>query len=36
VIPHPFGTRTRDEVRELARQCVGDVVTLVTRKSSDE
>jgi hypothetical protein len=35
VIPHPFGTRTREEVRDLARQCIGDVVTLVTRKTSD-
>ena len=31
VIPHPFGTRTRDEVRDLARQCVADVVTLITK-----
>jgi hypothetical protein len=36
VIPHPFGTRTRDEVRALAQNCVADVVTLVTRKTSDE
>ena len=36
VIPHPFGTRTRDEVRELARQCIADIVTLVTRKTSDQ
>ncbi len=26
VIPHPFGIRTRDEVRQLAEQCVDDVV----------
>lgn len=30
VIPHPFGLRTRDEVREIASQCVDDVVELVT------
>jgi hypothetical protein len=36
VIPHPFGTRTRDEVRELARQCIGDVVTLVTGKNPSQ
>jgi predicted dienelactone hydrolase len=36
VIPHPFGTRTRNEVRDMARQCAADVVALVTRKSSDE
>ena len=30
VIPHPFGLRTREEVREIARQCVDEVVTLVT------
>ena len=29
VIPHPFGLRTRDEVRELAAQCVEDIVRLV-------
>jgi len=34
VIPHPFGTRTRNEVRELARQCVSDVVALITRKEA--
>ena len=30
VIPHPFGLRTRDEVRDIAAQCVGDVVQIVT------
>jgi len=36
VIPHPFGLRTRDEVREMANQCVTDIVTLVTEKGRDE
>jgi hypothetical protein len=36
VIPHPFGTRTRDEVRDMANQCASDVVALVTRESSDD
>jgi hypothetical protein len=36
VIPHPFGLRTRDEVREMAKQCVTDIVTLVTEKGRDE
>jgi len=30
VIPHPFGVRTRDEVRALADACVDDVVKLAT------
>ena len=25
VIPHPFGSRTREEVRALAEQCVIDI-----------
>jgi hypothetical protein len=29
-IPHPFGVRTRDEVRALAAACVDDVVKLAT------
>jgi hypothetical protein len=36
VIPHPFGLRTRDEVREMANQCVTDIVTLITGKDRDE
>ena len=35
VIPHPFGLRTRDEVREMAKQCVTDIVMLVTEKGRD-
>jgi hypothetical protein len=30
VIPHPFGLRTRDEVREIASACVDQVAELVT------
>jgi hypothetical protein len=30
VIPHPFGLRTRDEVRDIASTCVDEVVELVT------
>ncbi len=30
IIPHPFGTRTREQVRELAEACVDDVVKLLT------
>jgi len=29
VIPHPFGIRTRDEVRELAAACVDDIAHLL-------
>ena len=29
VIPHPFGLRTREEVREIASKCVDEVVELV-------
>jgi hypothetical protein len=30
VIPHPFGLRTREQVRDIAAKCVEDVVALVT------
>lgn len=30
VIAHPFGARTRDEVRTLAESCVVEVVKLAT------
>jgi hypothetical protein len=36
VIPHPFGLRTRDEVRRMAAQCVREIVTLVMEGNSDE
>lgn len=29
IIPHPFGSRTRDEIRELAKHCVEEVARLV-------
>jgi len=29
VIPHPFGLRTRDEVRTLAAECVGNIAQLL-------
>jgi len=29
VIPHPFGNRTRDEVRGIAEQCVAEIVKLM-------
>ncbi len=30
VIPHPFGIRTRDEVRDIASKCVDDLADLIT------
>jgi hypothetical protein len=36
VIPHPLGLRTRDEVREMAKRCVTDIVMLITGKDRDE
>ena len=35
VIPHPFGLRTRDEVRAIADQCAGDIVRLATGAATD-
>jgi hypothetical protein len=34
IIPHPFGLRTRDEVREIAAKCVDDLAGLVTGASA--
>jgi hypothetical protein len=34
VIPHPFGNRTRDEVRQLAAGCVDDIVQLICGKGA--
>ena len=31
VIPHPFGLRTREEVRDIANACIDQVVELVTQ-----
>jgi hypothetical protein len=28
IIPHPFGLRTRDEVRQMAEKCVDEIVKL--------
>ena len=30
VIPHPFGIRTRDEVRQMAEQCVDEIARLAS------
>lgn len=30
VIPHPFGGRTREEVRNIAGQCVDDIARLLS------
>jgi hypothetical protein len=30
VVPHPFGLRTRDEIRHIAEKCADDLVALVT------
>jgi predicted dienelactone hydrolase len=32
VIPHPFGSRTPEEVRALALQCVAEIVKLAAAK----
>ena len=34
VVAHPFGLRTRAEVRALAEQCVDDVAKLITGKAA--
>ncbi len=30
VIPHPFGSRTPEQIREIAEKCVDDLAQLVT------
>jgi hypothetical protein len=30
LIPHPFGLRTRDEVREIAAGCIDELARLIT------
>ena len=30
VVPHPFGLRSREEIRDIAEQCTDDLVELVT------
>ena len=32
VIPHPFGSRKREEVRELAEKCVAEIIKLAATK----
>lgn len=34
IVPHPFGSRSREDVRSLARVCVTDVERLVTERGS--
>ena len=34
VIQHPFGIRTRDEVRAMAEKCVLDVARLLSAEAS--
>jgi hypothetical protein len=36
VIPHPFGIRTRDEIRAIAANCVDEVANLLCRKPTGE
>jgi hypothetical protein len=31
VVPHPFGLRSREEIREIAAQCTDDLVRLLTQ-----
>lgn len=31
VIAHPFGLRTREEVRQMAEQCVDDIAKLILK-----
>jgi hypothetical protein len=30
VVPHPFGLRSREEIREIAAKCTDDLVELIT------
>jgi hypothetical protein len=34
VVPHPFGLRSREDIRQIAEQCVDDVVRLVSKAGS--
>ncbi|MGE5522507.1 MAG: hypothetical protein ACM3SS_02245 [Rhodospirillaceae bacterium] len=29
VVPHPFGLRKRDEIRDIATKCVDDIARLI-------
>ena len=33
LMPHPFGLRTREEVKQIAEQCVAQIIALVTRST---
>ena len=35
VVAHPFGLRTRDEVREMAENCVAEIIKLVSGTGSE-
>jgi hypothetical protein len=30
LVPHPFGLRKRDEIRDIAKRCADDIARLVT------
>ena len=34
VVPHPFGLRSREEIRHIAESCVEDVVRLAGKAGS--
>jgi hypothetical protein len=34
VVPHPFGLRSREEIRRIAESCVDDVVSLLATAGS--
>jgi hypothetical protein len=36
LIPHPFGNRSRSQVREMAEQCVRDIAALVSVRTAVE
>jgi hypothetical protein len=34
VVPHPFGVRKREEIRDIAAQCAQDIVRLVSERAA--
>jgi hypothetical protein len=36
VIPHPFGSRSRQEVREMAKQCASEIAAFAARTNPGE
>lgn len=34
IIPHPFGGRSRDEVRRIAEQCAADIAKLLAGEAA--